>query len=44
MLDENLFLDLPTGRSEGEAVYEGKGGYRSASDFVSHLIAFDIHR
>ena len=26
MLDENLFLDLPTGRSEGEAVYEGKGG------------------
>ena len=22
----------------------GKGGYRSASNFVSHLIAFDIHR
>ena len=29
------------GRSEEMAVYEGKGGCRSASDFVSHLIAFD---
>ena len=32
------------GRSEGEAVYEGKRGCRSASDFVSHLIAFNSHR
>ena len=32
------------GRSEGMAVYEGKGGMqiRSYSDFVSHLIAFNI--
>ena len=31
------------GRSEGMAIYEGKGGMqiRSYSDFVSHLIAFD---
>ena len=30
------------GRSEGMTVYEGKGGMQiSASDFVSHLIAFD---
>ena len=30
------------GRSEGMTVYEGKGGVQiSASDFVSHLIAFD---
>ena len=28
MLDENLLLDLPTGRSEGMTVYEGKGGER----------------
>ena len=41
MLDENLLLDLPTGRSEGMTVYEGKGGSGSASDFVSHLIAFN---
>ena len=26
---------------KGMAVYEGKGGCRSASDFVSHLISFD---
>ena len=32
------------GRSGRRAVYEGKEGYRSASDFVSHLIAFDSYR
>ena len=26
MLDENLLLDLPTGRSEGEGCLRGKGG------------------
>ena len=29
------------GRSEEMGVYEGKGGCRSASDFVSHLISLD---
>ena len=43
MLDENLLLDLPTGRSEGMTVYEGKGEI-PASNFVSHTISFDIVR